>query len=114
MEAIMETLYKQLGERMRTARQTLNITQAKVAETVGIEESFYGQIERGRAVPSVKTLVGIARALKVSAGDLFPDPRKPRRSMQFETLESMLLSISPSDRRLLIDILRMMSERLKR
>lgn len=48
------------------------MTQAEVSEIADIDTSFYGQIERGANIPSLKTFVSIARALKVNSSDLLP------------------------------------------
>jgi len=57
---------------MKSVREALRMTQAQVAEKAGIDTSFYGQIERGANVPSLKTFAAIAKALKTNPGDLFP------------------------------------------
>ena len=52
------------------------MTQAQVAEPVGIDTSFYGQIERGKNIPSIKTLYAIAKALDVDVSELLPRSAK--------------------------------------
>lgn len=44
----------------------------------GFSQSFYAQIESGKAHPSALTVIRIAAALGVNARDFFPE--SPRRS----------------------------------
>jgi transcriptional regulator with XRE-family HTH domain len=76
----VEKLYREIGERIRALRQALKLTQAEVAEFSGIDASFYGQIERGANIPSLKTLLAIAAALKTSPADLLPPFTKPEHA----------------------------------
>jgi transcriptional regulator with XRE-family HTH domain len=55
-----------LGTRIRGLRQRLNRTLSSTALAADISKPFLSQIERGRAMPSVKSLMSIARALGVT------------------------------------------------
>jgi len=59
-----------IGERTRSARKKLGLTQADAAEKIGISTEFYARIERGGTMPSVPTLANIAAALETSADEL--------------------------------------------
>jgi len=61
---------QQLGERMRAQREARGLSQAKAAELAGATPNFIGLIERGQKLPTIDTLVRIARALKVEPGEL--------------------------------------------
>lgn len=64
----METLdYREIGERIRSARESLKLTQEEASEKCDITSSFYGNIERGDKKMSVETLAKISRGLGVSA-----------------------------------------------
>jgi transcriptional regulator with XRE-family HTH domain len=54
-----------LGTKIRRLRQRLNRTLAKTAHAANISKAFLSQIERGLAMPSIKSLTSIARALGV-------------------------------------------------
>lgn len=53
---------------MRRAR---DLTQEQAAEIAKLDEKHWQDIEGARTNPTVATLVGIARALKVSLSELF-------------------------------------------
>ena len=63
-------LRAQIGAASRAARRRLGLTQAEVAERIGIVPEVYGRLERGRMLPSVVTLVRLCRALSVSADEM--------------------------------------------
>ncbi len=60
-------LAKSLGDAAREARQKAGLTQADVAERIGVATEVYGRLERGILMPSVPTLRRICVALHMSA-----------------------------------------------
>jgi transcriptional regulator with XRE-family HTH domain len=54
---------KTLGEKFRTAREKLNLTQAQVAEKAGIHANYYARIERGGPTARWNVINSIAKAL---------------------------------------------------
>ena|SRR5260221_2464894 len=56
--------------RIRQARQELRLTLDAVASQVGITKQALGKIERGETAPRLDTLLRIAQALGVRAGQL--------------------------------------------
>ena len=60
-----------LGKRVRALRLDRKLTQEKAAETAKLDEKHWQDIEGARTNPTVATLVGIARALKVTLSELF-------------------------------------------
>ena len=69
-----------LGERMAQFRKARGITQAQIAEALGLTQQTYQSYEVGRRRIPVSTLPSVARALSVSLEDLFGEtenaPRK--------------------------------------
>ena len=58
--------YGAMGARIRACRRELKLTQEKLAERVGISNSFVGHIERGEKEASLETVFQMSRALDVS------------------------------------------------
>ena len=56
---------------MRALRGKLKLTQEQAAEIAKLDEKHWQDIEGARTNPTVATLVGIAKALKVSLSQLF-------------------------------------------
>lgn len=109
----MDRLFVQIGERMRARRRQLRLTQAQVAEAAGIDASFYGQLERGANVPSVKTLLAVAGALETVPGELLPS-RGAGRVRYAEEIERLVQDLDPGKRRWVLDIVGDMVHRLRR
>ena len=58
--------YAAMGTRIRARRRELKLTQEKLAERVGISNSFVGHIERGEKKASLETISRIGEALNMS------------------------------------------------
>ena len=61
----MKGLYKQLGENVRAARKEKKVTQAALAETLGISPSHFSGMERGKKRFTVEQLATISMYLQV-------------------------------------------------
>jgi transcriptional regulator with XRE-family HTH domain len=68
----------QLGKRIRTLRLERELTQKEAATTAKLDEKHWQDIEGARTNPTVATLVGIARALRVTLSALFEHDAKER------------------------------------
>lgn len=66
----MEEKFK-YGERLWQLRSQTRLSQENVALAADITTSYYGQIERGTANPTIGTLEKICAALSVSINDIF-------------------------------------------
>ena len=58
------------GVKVKRARQQRGLTQAALAEKAEIHRIYLRQIEAGTKIPSIPTLMQIAKALGVKAGRL--------------------------------------------
>lgn len=59
-------------ERIRRARERLALTQAQVAEVVGVTDRTVHRWEKGRTRPNAEQIATLADALGVRPGDLLP------------------------------------------
>src|SRR5262249_40047098 len=62
-----------IGARIRAARKTAGLTQAELAETVGVEPESINRIENAKLSPARETLQKIASALGAKLGALLED-----------------------------------------
>lgn len=65
-----EQLRKELGEKLRKAREKAGLTQQQLADQAGLNVSYYAEIERGEVNPSVDKLHDIAKVLKLKSFDI--------------------------------------------
>jgi transcriptional regulator with XRE-family HTH domain len=59
-----------VGEGARLARMRAGLTQADVAERIGVATEVYGRMERGKMLPSVPTLLRLCMALRSGPHEL--------------------------------------------
>lgn len=64
-------------ENVIARRKELGLTQAAVAERLGVSQSAYANIERGQHVPTLDLLGRVATALDISGSDLLLDVGSP-------------------------------------
>ena len=87
--------YEAMGRRMKARRRALKLSQGEVADAIQLSASFYGNIERGKRIPSVDTLVSIANALDVGVDFLLTD-----------SVQAVQKQVSPEEARVLLRYLR--------
>lgn len=63
---------KHVGNKIKKIREKANLTQAQVADKVGICFKYLVRLERGEANPSILIIQNIAKALNVKTPDLLP------------------------------------------
>lgn len=62
-----KTLATTFARELRSARRARGLTQAELAERVGVAVEVCGRLERARALPRAETLARLSAALGVSA-----------------------------------------------
>lgn len=86
----------QIGEKIKNAREDMDLLQADMARLIPMNQSNYSKIERGVQEPSMEQLRRICQILNLD----------PRYLLELGELES----VSLSDMRLLADIKKFMKE----
>ncbi len=64
-------LEKRFGAKLAYVRKSKKLSQMKLAEIVDMNFNYIGQIERGEANVTIKTMKTLANALDVEVSDLF-------------------------------------------
>lgn len=59
-----------------TARERAGMTQEELAVETGLTQGYISQIERGKRIPSLKTLLKISAVLGVNPASLLPEETK--------------------------------------
>lgn len=92
--AMEEALKLQVGAAVREARKRAMLTQEELAARVGKSTEAISNIERGRALPALSTLLELARALNEPLSQLVADiPSGAPKAMKRLTLELKLRSV---------------------
>lgn len=93
-----------IGNRIRDARQQAGLTQAQLAEIVGVSRSAVAQWETGRAGQVGTNLTRIAAALGVTAGHLLEGSRTDATPLEGTEVALLRLyrTCTPDDRAFLL------------
>jgi transcriptional regulator with XRE-family HTH domain len=93
-----DQIEKQLGKRVARFRRVAGLTQAQLAEMVGLASESVSRLERGATIPSIARLDDLAKALGVGMADLFePEPKTTARNAAIADLLASLKRRSPED-----------------
>ena len=63
--------HSQIGNRLKELRTQIGMTQAQLAESVGVARVSIVAIENGRFLPTIETALRISKVLKVPVEDVF-------------------------------------------
>ncbi len=63
--------HKYVGNRLKNVRTNVGLTQAQLAEKVGVARVSIVAIENGRFIPTIETALRIGRVLDVPLNQLF-------------------------------------------
>lgn len=62
---------KELGAKLRQAREAAKLTQSEVASLAGVHVNFYARVERGEENPSFEKLQKIMKVLRIKSLDVY-------------------------------------------
>jgi transcriptional regulator with XRE-family HTH domain len=65
-----------IAEKVRSVRESRNLTQDQLADRAGLRKELVSQIESGSLIPSLSPLIRIARALGVRLGTFLDDQER--------------------------------------
>lgn len=101
-----------VGKRIQDARKAIGMTQADLADKLGISVSHMSSIETGRANFGVETLMKITEILKVSADNLLRTDIPEVSAIYAGDLEDLLQDCTAEEVDSLITMLRQMKAAL--
>jgi DNA-binding XRE family transcriptional regulator len=64
---------KKLGKKIKLARVELDLTQSQLAQKIKAKQKSISRYETGASLPSIETLVKIAKVFKKPAGHFLED-----------------------------------------
>ncbi len=96
------------GERLRRLRLENHFTQEEIALRAEITTSYYGQLERGKANPSVSMLEKICAAMGVSISDIFIDENDDTLGIDAPTMQILrkLNGRSEREKEIILEIIK--------
>jgi transcriptional regulator with XRE-family HTH domain len=85
----------QFAKRVRRLRKNAKLSLEKAAERGDITANFWGDVERGKKVPSLDTLVAMAKGLRLSPRILLSLEREEDERDIRKRIESLLDKCTP-------------------
>lgn len=93
-----------IGNKLFAFRKRMGMTQAEVAETAGLSDRTYADIERGTINMRIETILHICDALHITPDEILTEKESDQSSRQDE-LWARLNSCSPKDKETALRIL---------
>jgi transcriptional regulator with XRE-family HTH domain len=73
-----EDVRRTVGRNVKRLRTAAGLSQAKLAERMGVDRAYVSGLELGQRNPTILTLWHVAQALGVRAGAFFDEEKKAR------------------------------------
>ena len=102
--------YLELGRRVAKRRRTVNLTQEKLAEKVGISPGHVQNIERGLGKCSTEVLVKLGRALDVNPDYLISGAYKYVEESRLEQIKEAMFRCNPKQYELIMNFIEWIAE----
>ena len=94
-------------------RRELGLTQAQLAEALGVDTETLSRFERGKHLPSLKTLERLAALLVVPLSDLLVEGA-PLIDDDARRIAAWIRGLKPADREFILDLVKRQAEHLAR
>lgn len=72
---------KELGDRLKNVRKMRNISQFRMADMMGTEQSFIAKLEKGASYPKVSTLYRYAECVGLTLSDILAGSPPAKKGM---------------------------------
>lgn len=107
-------LRPRLAKNLALRRSALSLTQAELAERIGVSSETIARFERGVYAPSLRKLEQLAEALRVHPADLLNGDRTPAQLDQESRILACLVGLPSDDQEILTEYLENLSAHLRR
>jgi transcriptional regulator with XRE-family HTH domain len=108
--AAEKTLLKDFGARLKRLREKRGLSQAELADMIGVHKSHMLRYEHGQTSPTAERIIALARVLRVTADALLRGDRKGEEPLEFANLRlyeqmRVLDQLPRSDQQTVIDLI---------
>ena len=85
--------YFEIGNRIRSIREELNLSQIAFAEMIGVSREHMGRIERNTKQPSIELLANISYCTGYNVDYILFGPNKPNTDKRLTMLRNEMTKI---------------------
>ena len=110
----MQIDYLDIGKRIRAERKKQNISQEKLAETVGVGTTHISHIETGNTKLSIKVFIDIINALSISSDELLRNHIFKAKHVLDGEIAEMMTDCTDEESRIIADIIKATKTSLRR
>ena len=105
MQVTNQDILNILGLQVKKARRKQGYTQEFVAESIGVSIDLLRNIENGRNIGSIPTIINICNFLKVSPNTLFEEVLDFKEETLDTNLLNLIYNLSKKDKKILRDVI---------
>lgn len=98
--------YTLLGRRIARLRKERHLTQDKLSEKADISNNYLSNIENGRSIPSLETLVRLCEAMEVTPDTVLMGTVTSGKQYMNDDIYLLLSQCTPLEKRYIIGILK--------
>ena len=93
----MDINYKKIGKRIKTLRESKNMTQDKLAEKIELTNNYISNIECASSIPSIDTLVKICNVFETTPDYILLDSVYASKEQHMDEIAMKLKECSIED-----------------
>ena len=105
MQVTNQDILNILGLQVKKARRKQGYTQEFVAESIGVSIDLLRNIENGRNIGSIPSIINICNFLKVSPNTLFEEVLDFKEETLDTNLLNLISNLSKKDKKILRDVI---------
>lgn len=98
--------YKAIGKRIRENRLKKKLSQADLAEIIGVSTPHISNVERGKTKVSLPKLIAIANALDISLDDLVCDSVRATKRIYVDEIACEIENCNTEEIRIVTDVVK--------
>lgn len=104
--------YKLIGERIKRARKSRNITQENIAERLNVSIGYISQVERGITKISLDLLAAISSILDYDIAEFISESAVKSSGYMDSEIITEIRKLDPQKRKFILNLIKMTNEML--
>lgn len=109
----MDVYLKEVGARIRQAREAKKLSQLHLAEILNVSPSYLSNIETGKQNMSIMVLYNLCNALEVTADWILRNNSPEATVITISEISSLLDDCSPNEREAIVKMVQSMKSALR-
>lgn len=109
----MDVYLKEVGARIRQAREAKKLSQLHLAEILNVSPSYLSNIETGKQNMSIMVLYNLCNALEVTADWILRNNSPEATAITISEVSSLLDDCSPNEREAIVKMIQSMKSALR-